>query len=807
MINVVLASLTLSSLLAQDLSIPDGGPVRIGSSADSLTFSGRTGQLDVAIPRFEHPDVRIDGRLDEAVWQRAALMNDFTQYEPVENIPATEATETYVFFSSDAIYFGIRALDRDPELIQARLGERDRSIFNDDWVRILLDTFDDQRQAYVFYVNPLGIQTDGLWMEGMQGGGGRGGGGGGGGGGGAGSAGRSIDFNPDFIWESNGRVNEDGWSAEIRIPYVSLRFREVPVQQWGIQITRDVKRRGFKQSWAPLTKNITSTLAQSGHLVGLSDLKARRLIEVTPEATGQRVGSNSTGQFVHDSFDPDFGVNARIGITQNLVLDATINPDFSQIEADANRLTLNERFAIFFPEKRTFFLEGAEIFRTPKNLVHTRQIIDPSGGAKLSGKFGSFNMGYIGAIDESPRTLGDDPTASRAAFNLLRVRRDIGQGSTVGLLYTDRTLTDGSEFNRVAAADARFVFGGKYTATGQFAGAWTDDGSGAPVKMRPLTYVQVAKSGRSFSWNANFEDVDPGFNTSSGFITRIGDVNTQGSITLTKFGRPGALIERISLRANIDAFFRHDEFWDGGSPFEHEVQAFPTVTFRGGRSITIFLRRGYFRFTPSEYATWGTIDASGNPQPFVIPEPLKHMLAGGIIPRMRINNELQLSGRLWFRETPIFLEARQGWEIQGAGDLTIRPNSSVEVTLSHTLSSLKRQGEGSQYSTVHLPRVRVQYQFSKSLFVRGLVQYELTKRSALQDPTTGRQLTIDGSPVDALSESEFEGQFLAQYQPSAGTVFFIGYSRIMQGERTFRLSRLAPVADGLFVKLSYLFRM
>ena len=313
-----------------------------------MTFSGRTGRLDVAIPRIERPDVRIDGRLDEAVWQQAALLNDFTQYEPVENIPATEATEAYIFFSSDALYFGIRALDREPALIQARLGERDRVVSNDDWVRILLDTFDDQRRAYMFFVNPLGIQTDGLWLEG---------GGGGFRGGGSRGGGRSFDLNPDFIWESNGRVNEDGWSAEIRIPYVSLRFREVPVQQWGIQITREVKRRGFKQAWAPLTKDITSTLAQSGHLVGLSNLQSRRLIEINPEATGQRVGSNASGQFVRDDFDSDFGINGRIGISQNLVLDATINPDFSQIEADANRLTVNERFAIFFPEK-TALLPG-----------------------------------------------------------------------------------------------------------------------------------------------------------------------------------------------------------------------------------------------------------------------------------------------------------------------------------------------------------------------------------------------------------------------------------------------------------------
>jgi hypothetical protein len=478
MISFVVVALTTVTFSAQDQAVSVKGPGGSSNPApDSLTYSGRTGRLEVSIPKFD-VDVDIDGNLDDEVWSRAALLSDFTQYEPVESIPSTETTETYVFYSSDAIYFGIRALDRNPELIQARLGERDRAVFNDDWIRIMLDTFDDQRQAYVFYVNPLGIQTDGLWIEGLQRGFGRGGGGGGG---------VSIDFNPDFIWESDGHVNEEGWSAEIRIPFVSLRFNEVPVQEWGIQVTREVKRRGFKQAWAPLTKNITSTLAQSGRLVGLRDLQARRLIEVNPEGTGKRVGlRNTVGQFTREDFEPDLGVNARIGLTQNLVLDGTINPDFSQIEADQNRLTTNERFAIFFPEKRPFFLEGAEIFGTPKNLVHTRQIIDPIGGAKLSGKFGSTNMGYIGAVDESLRSVFNDSGAPNAAFNLFRARRDIGRGSTVGVLYTDRTLTDGSQYNRVAAADARVLMG-RYTFTGQFAGTWTNDGTGGRVYMKPLT--------------------------------------------------------------------------------------------------------------------------------------------------------------------------------------------------------------------------------------------------------------------------------------------------------------------------------
>ena len=201
MLNLLTAAVVALTAFHQGSSADTTGAVTDGDVAGNpLVFSGRAGRLAVAIPRIENPDITVDGRLDDLVWESAAVLTDFTQYEPVEGIPATEETQVRVFYSGDAIYFAIRAWDSEPDLILARLGERDRAVFTDDWIRIMLDTFDDQRQAYVFYVNPLGIQVDGLWIEGMRSRfGGR-------------SAG-SIDFTPDFIGESDGRVIADGWTA------------------------------------------------------------------------------------------------------------------------------------------------------------------------------------------------------------------------------------------------------------------------------------------------------------------------------------------------------------------------------------------------------------------------------------------------------------------------------------------------------------------------------------------------------------------------------------------------------------------
>ncbi len=679
--------------------------------------------LDVEIPRVESPSIRIDAHLNEPEWEAAAVLSGFTQYEPVEGIPASERTEVLIFYSEEAIYFGVRAFDREPDLIMARLGERDRVVFGDDWVRITLDTFDDQRQAYVFYVNPLGLQTDGLWIEGMQRGRG-----------GLGGSGVSIDYNPDFIWESEGEVTDEGWVAEIKIPYVSLRFPPNPVQSWGINISREVKRRGFKQSWAPLTKDISSTLVQSGRLVGLQGLRPRRLIEVNPVATGKRTGTaQDNGAFVYDELEPEFGLNARYGITQNLVLDATVNPDFSQIEADAERITINERFALYYPEKRPFFLDGAEVFQTPQRLVHTRSIIDPIAGAKLTGKIGDVSVGYLGALDESPTTIsgGDE----RAVFNLLRVRRDVGAGSTVGLLYTDRTLTGGEGSNRVVSADARLLLNGRYTWTTQVAGSWTksEDEAG---QMRPLITTTLQRSGREFGWLVQFEDIHPDFYAGSGFIPRVGNAHLFASGRMAHFGAPGALMEQASLDVRLEGFFDHDAFWEFSRPYEAELELQPAIQLRGDRQIRLIIRDGYYEFLPEEYSDYSVQAQDGSSQTFQIPKPLKTMKGFALYPNIRINNSLSLRG----------------------------------------------------------------------LMARLQFQYNLQDRDALKDPTTGLPLLINDEPVAAEKHGSFQGQILLQYEPSPGTIFYVGYSRLMEGEG-YNLRRMDPTADGLFVKLSYLFRI
>ncbi|MEZ4423736.1 MAG: DUF5916 domain-containing protein [Gemmatimonadota bacterium] len=762
------------------------------SPADTLTYSGRDGRLTVEPPRMESPSITIDGRLDEPEWADAAVLSGFTQYTPVEGIAAAQDTEVRVFYSGDAIYFGFHAYDSDPSGILAFLTERDRSSFGNDWVRVMLDTFDDQRQAYAFFVNPYGIQTDGLWLESLPPAGGV-------------PTNPKVDFNIDYIWDSQGRLVEDGWVAELRIPYVSLRFPDRPVHQWGLQIARGVTRSDFKSSWAPLTLDISSVLAQSGRLVGIHDIHPKRLVQINPEVTGSITGARVGGAFERGDPDPAVGLNARYGLTPNLVLDATFNPDFSQVEADVDQIQTNERFALFLPERRPFFLDGAEIFLTTQRLVHTRSVVDPIGGARLSGKVGSFAVAWLGAVDESPTSVfgGQDD----ALFNLVRVRRDVGAGSTLGFLYTDRTL-NADVYNRVLSTDVRLLFGGRYALQTQLTGSWTATGvPGESTGLKPMATFHVDRSSRSSTLQFKLEDTHPEFRALSGFIPRVGDTEMQAIAGFTRYGRPGALVERWGSQIRYNSFYRHDTFWDGGSPFEWEVELWPSIAVRGARSLTAIVRVGGFDFQPGDFARYQVVDANGQSQPFPQPPAVSPIWGLALLPNIRINDRVRLTGRSFFREVPLYAEGSQGWEIQLAPTLEITPDQAWRVDLNHTWAHLTRSADGSDFGTVHISRAAVQYQFGRSVFARVIAQYDLERREALRHPVTGQAVLVDGQLADVRSRGDFQSQVLLSWEPSPGTIFFVGYSRAMDGPYGYALSRKDPVTDGVFVKLSWLFRL
>ena len=349
----------------------------------ALVYDGRANRIHVDVPRID-TIATIDGNLDEAVWRRAARLTGFSQYQPVDGRPADEPTEVLVWYSPDAIYFGIRAREIHGNVVRATHANRD-NIDSEDQIQILLDTDNAHQIAFLFGVNPYGVQQDGTRSAQFAGGAG-----------GPSATGGgfrtmnplegSVDLNPDYFFESKGRLVEGGYEVEVRIPFKSLRYQDARVQSWGLHILRRVQHTGFQDTWAPAVRANANFLAQSGSLDGLHDLKRGLVLEGTPTVTAHADRSPTLGNGRDYQRKGELGGDARWGIRQNLTLNGTINPDFSQVEADVGQVLLNERFALFYPEKRPFFLDGLELFDSPNQLIYTRQIVAPLGGLKACWK-------------------------------------------------------------------------------------------------------------------------------------------------------------------------------------------------------------------------------------------------------------------------------------------------------------------------------------------------------------------------------------------------------------------------------------
>src|SRR5688572_1540629 len=397
--------------LASLTSLAEAQPPR--PRAESATYHGRQGQLDVAIPKVDR-DVRIDGQLAADEWASAALLTGFSQYTPVDRAAADDSTEVLVMYSDHAMYIGIRAFEPHGRVVST-LADRDR-IAGDDHVRLYLDTFDDRRRAFVVMVNALGVQGDGIWAE-------------------TGSGSGTTDQSPDFVFDSKGHVTADGFVVEIRVPFKSLRYQQSDMQHWGIHVMRHVQHSGSVQSWAPAENSRSSLLAQAGTLRGLTGVRRGLVLDVNPVATSQSRGavrSVSDPRWSYRTSDPEYGGNLRWGATPNLSVSGTVNPDFSQVEADVGQVQFDPRASIAFPEKRPFFLEANENFEVPNSLIYTRNIAAPVGAAKVSGKAGGFNIGVLSAVDDEvvSRSREDNPV-----FTIARLRRDIGTQSNAGVVF------------------------------------------------------------------------------------------------------------------------------------------------------------------------------------------------------------------------------------------------------------------------------------------------------------------------------------------------------------------------------------
>jgi hypothetical protein len=769
----------------------------LAALSDSV-HNGRLGKTSVSVPRLDSA-VAVDGVIDEGVWKRAARLTGFSQYQPVDGRPAVEPTEVLVWYSSDAIHFGIRATELHGDVVRATRANRD-DIASEDHVQILLDTDNGRQLAFLFGVNPLGVQQDGTRGATFAGGAG-----------GASATGGgfrninpldgSVDLNPDYVFESRGRLVPGGYEVEIRIPFKSLRYQDAAVQSWGIHVLRRVQHTGFQDTWAPAVRANANFLAQSGTLEGLRDMHRGLVLEAAPTVTARLDGSPRAGRDRVYKGESEFGGDARWGIRQNLTLNATINPDFSQVEADVGQVLLNERFALFYPEKRPFFLDGLELFDTPNQLIYTRQIVEPVGGVKLTGRLSGVNAAAMLVQDDDDQSYDD---SRNPLFGVVRLRREFGRAYTLGSVFTTRE--DGDDFSRLAGADVRVYHSKLYWVQLQAAQSWTD--SLGSSRNGSLLQADWDRTGRQWGFHYAVRALEPGFRAASGFVNRTGIVEARTFNRLSFYGAKDASVQTYG------SFFQADRIWDydaPGRPLVETVESItPTATLRGGWQLNASLSRRSFAYNPSDYANVtvfraGPADEALPPGPFVVPGRERNQIAGSFrvtTPTLRF---LSATAGVTHGKTPIFREAAPGRSTRVDGALELRPTTALRTTLQFSHLTLDRSLDDSRFSSETIPRIKTEYQVTRSLFLRLVGQYAARSRSALVN-RDGIPLLVGGVIDTGTKSNEFSMDWLFSYRPMPGTLVYLGYGSTMEEPDEFRFDGLRRTRDGFFGKVSYLFR-
>ena len=727
---------------------------------------------------------RIDGSLDDAVWRGATRLTAFVQQQPLDGEPATEQTELYLAYDTQNLYFGMHVHYSDPVLVRANRSDRDQT-FSDDTITLYFDPFLDQQRAYVFSVNGYGVQSDaildsstpagGIGGGGRRSGGGRQGSGGSPGGGRSGGMGASLaaalggaptgDTSWDALFESSGTLVDDGWTAELAIPFKSLRYPSRgrgERHRWGFQVVRSIPSKNETDVWAPISRDVAGFLPQMGLLDGLTDLSTSRNLELLPTLTAIQFGSLDTGTGVFDDGDPDpeGGVNVKYGVTPNLTFDYTYNPDFSQIESDIPQVEVNQRFPLFYSELRPFFLEGQEIFQVPGqvNLVHTRTIVDPRQGAKLTGKVGNTTVGVLVANDEAPGLVEDvDPDlhGRTAQVAIARARYDLYAESYVGVIATDREFGDG--YSRVGGVDGRFRLGRTSSVSFQAAASQhrnEEDGE----NTGPIFHLAYDRVGRNLSYSAAVDSVDPAFRTDTGFVQRVDTRVAQANVSyrwwpenwlvnwgpLASYSRNfdfEGILQDEQANVGVRGVTRNSIIWFARANRDMEryegIEFFKTTAFLGGGFAASR------RLSAGGFFNWGDQVRYGD-DPFLGSGATATLFAA------------------------------------------LRPMSRLNADLNFITSRLRNPLTGEQVFNVKIYRALTTYQFTNRLLLRNILEY------------------------NAFSGT-LAANLLVTYRVNAGTVFFVGYDdHYQQGDlidsTIFPTTRFEQTNRAIFTKLSYLFR-
>ena len=777
----------------------------------AAVFSGRESQLSVRLPRLES-DMRVDGVLDEPSWRSATMLNGFSQYSPQDGLPAADSTEVLVWYSATAIHFGIRAFEAHGAP-NATLADRDR-ILSDDNIQILLGTFNDGRQAMVFGVNPLGVQMDGMLVESNQ----------------LRSSGFTstvqardqADLSQDYVFQSKGRVTPFGYEVEIRIPFKSLKYQSTDVQDWQINVVRQVQHSGFEDSWAPAKRSSLSFLAQSGKLVGLTNLSRGLVLDLNPVVTQRTLGAHEqpgdlTSNFSYKRGELEPSGNVRWGVTNNLTLNATANPDFSQVEADAGQFSFDPRSAISFPEKRPFFLEGMETYTTPSNLVYTRAIQQPVFAAKLSGKVNGTTVALMTAADDRVYSRGYDPDQGLRGqapfFNIARLQRDIGGQSRIGVTYTDKI--DDHFGSHLIDVDGRYLFRRLYSVVFQGAASRTTEDN--VTRTGPLWNASFSRNGKQFGFRYAVSGMDPDFEAAAGFISRPGVAHTTMDHKFTWLGGRDRFLQSFVFNPFYDNTWKYDYLLTHRDAIEKKFHINTQFELRGGWSGGASLLLETFGFDPELYEGYYVQRSATNIEKFTGTPRIPNRDWVFSLNSPQWNKFSMNALYLWGRDENFDEWASSNITYTTLGAL-IRPTEKLRINPTYIMQSFDRPSSGELVKINRITRVKTEYQVTRPIFVRVVGEYRTNNMLALRDESrTFAPLVFCPSgptgtcrPLGPARGNTFRFDWLFSYQPNPGTVLFAGYGNTstpdaLTVKQLFADDYLRNAA--FFVKLSYLFRM
>ncbi|HEX4546145.1 MAG TPA: DUF5916 domain-containing protein [Candidatus Acidoferrum sp.] len=713
------------------------------------------------IPLSKIPRVRRAPKLEDFLEnhprEAELTVTDFQQNSPGDGTPATEATTAYLSYDEKSLYVAFVCHD-EPGQVRAHLSKREESD-QDDGVGVLLDTFRDFHRAYYFFSNPLGVQTDAIYTEGQ-----------------------GFDYSFDTLWGDAGRVLHDGYVVFFSIPFKSLRFSHEPEQTWGVALYRVILRKSEYDYWPYVTQRVEGLTQQFAPVGGLEKVSPGRNIQLIPYGLlasnhflNQPVATGPPNPapppFFQDHFERRAGLDAKFVAKDALTFDITLNPDFSQVESDDPQVTVNQRFAVFFPEKRPFFIENAGFFASPVNLFFSRQIADPQFGARMTGKAGPWTLGAL-VIDDRRPGLGVtiSPYNTRAVDGVVRVTREFGKQSYVGAFASSRDFVDTS--NRVASLDARLKFLKNWVVDAQavhtftrqntqagFDCLWFPQGIGS--QQGNALWVDGSYTGRHFNFFTNYNDFSPNFCTELGFVNRI-DIR-QNIVVGNYFWRPEkSNIVDFGPTFSETVDWNHAgvmQDWGAGLGFQVDLRKRTTISISRGEAYELFQGIDFRKHStsvllssqPYKWISFSARYTQGIGENF-FPAP-------GLLPflgnarRVNFGFTLRPSSRFRLDETLIYyrLGTRDGW---------VTPPFSP----------------GQSVFNNYLNRAKLNYQFTKELSLRLILDYNATIANTNLFDVQRSLGSSDSANGPFAPTKQFTTDVLFTYLLHPGTAVYLGYN-------------------------------